>query len=919
MEKPGCLFPKDGSDNSGPVCILVNTFIQSFDAMRLVLAGFLVSLSLCSRAQSRLPYRDSTLPVSERVQDLLARMTPEEKFWQLFMIPGEVSPAQEDQYRNGLFGFQVSAQAAAPGANQQLLQCINVENATSLATRINAMQHYFVSKTRLGIPIIPFDEGLHGLVRQGCTVFPQAIALAASWDTALMRQVAGAIARETRQRGIRQILSPVINIASDVRWGRTEETYGEDPFLCSRMAVTFVSELEKNGIISTPKHFIANVGDGGRDSYPIHFNERLLREIYLPPFQACFEEGGASSVMTSYNSLDGSPATANDWLLNQLLKKEWGFKGFVISDASAVGGANVLHFTARDYAEAGQRAITNGLDVIFQTAWEHAQLFKTPFLDGRIAPQRINDAVSRVLTAKFELGLFENPYTPVAKVPDSVQQMAHKKLAAKAALESIVLLKNRNDLLPLKPECKQIALIGADATEGRLGGYSGPGTQVVSILQGIRTRAGKQVQVLFEPGCGRGESEWIPVSGNYLFADKACTTKGLRAEYFNNTHLSGEPLTRKTDPSINFRWTLFGPVAGLNNQFYSCRWTGFFRAPVSGQVQFGLSGDGGYRLYIDDRLIVDRWAKLGFETVTVPIKLQQEKAYAIRIEYYQTTGNATLRLVSGLDRQNDWKAGIDRAVRLARRSAVAIVVAGLEEGEFRDRASLALPGHQEELIRAVKATGKPTIVVLVGGSAVTMDNWSEQADGILDIWYPGEEGGTALASILFGDESPSGKLPITFPVAETQLPLVYNHKPTGRGDDYVNLTGLPLFPFGFGLSYTRFEYSDIRFSRQKAGMNDTVEIYCKLKNTGNRAGEEVAQLYLHDELASLARPVMELKGFQRIRLAPGEEKEIRFVLPPTAFGMFNESMKWVVEPGQFRIMIGSSSREIRLTEILSLD
>jgi beta-glucosidase len=326
-------------------------------------------------------------------------MTPEEKFWQLFMIPGAIENNNEEKYKNGIFGFQVSADSKNGDAAQQLLVYNATDDAFTLAKKINSSQKYFIENTRLGIPIIAFDEVLHGLVRGGATSFPQAIALAATWDTALVYEVAHAIAIETQARGIRQVLSPVINIASDPRWGRVEETYGEDPFLVSQMGVAFISTFEKMNIITTPKHFIANSGDGGRDSYPIHWNERLLDEIYFPPFEAAIKRGGARSVMTAYNSLDGVPCSANNWLLNKKLKGDWHFSGFVISDAGAVGGANVLHFTAKDYPESGEQAISNGLDVIFQTAYDHHNLFIPPFLNGQIAGNKIDDAVSRVLRA----------------------------------------------------------------------------------------------------------------------------------------------------------------------------------------------------------------------------------------------------------------------------------------------------------------------------------------------------------------------------------------------------------------------------------------------------------------------------------------------------------------------------------------
>ena len=333
-------------------------------------------------SQSTPKYKNPKLPVEDRVQDLLSRMTVEEKFWQMFMIPGDLSDGSEN-YKNGIFGFQVSAKGSTD-ANNQILDYSAASNAKETVKLINKIQKYFVEKTRLGIPIIAFDEALHGLVRDGATAFPQSISLAATFDPALVKRVSTAIAMESKSRGIRQILSPVVNLASDVRWGRVEETYGEDPFLSSKMGVAYVSSFEERGVITTPKHFLANSGDGGRDSYPIDYNERYLEEYQLPPFRACFTEGGSRSVMTSYNSLNGSPCTANDWLLNKKLKGEMNFKGFIISDANAVGGGNVLHYTAKDYPESSANAINNGLDVIFQTAFDHYKLFQPPFLDGRI-------------------------------------------------------------------------------------------------------------------------------------------------------------------------------------------------------------------------------------------------------------------------------------------------------------------------------------------------------------------------------------------------------------------------------------------------------------------------------------------------------------------------------------------------------
>lgn len=878
-----------------------------------ILAGF-----TSGNLQAQLPaYQDKTLPVEVRVNDLLRRMTPEEKFWQLFMIPGDLDHADPASYRNGLFGFQVSATQKGD-AGGQLLQYHTGEPAAALARKINAIQKYFKEQTRLGIPIIPFDEALHGLVRDGGTAFPQAIALAATWDTALVSKVAGAIATETRQRGIRQILSPVVNIASDVRWGRTEETYGEDPLLASAMGVAFVRAFESGGIITTPKHFVANTGDGGRDSYPVHTNERLLEEIYFPPFRACIEKGGSRSLMTAYNSLDGVAASSNRWLLTEKLKIQWGFTGFVISDANAVGGELVLHQTAKDYAESGVHALHGGLDVIFQTEYKHHTLFRQPFLDGTIDSNRINDAVSRVLRAKFEMGLFDDPYVPET-VPENP---AHKLLARQAARESFVLLKNtpargqKNNVLPFSKNIRRIAVIGTDATEARLGGYSGPGNQPVSILCGLRQRAGREISISYAPGCGRSSLDAVPIPVAYL---RSGNREGLQGTYYKNTTLTGAPFLQRTDPAIDFRWTLYGPAAGMDADFYSVRWSGQLIAPATGNFQIGLEGNDGFRLYIDNQLVIDSWQKQSYRRLMTGVQLQKGKSYAIRIEFYEPKGNATIRLLWNLGADDQWKKQIAQAVALAKQADVAVIAAGITEGEFQDRALLALPGHQEELIRAVAATGTPAVVLLVGGSAVTMGNWIDNVNAIGAVWYPGEEGGHALAEILFGDYNPAGRLPVTYPVHEGQLPLVYNHKPTGRGDDYNNLTGLPLFPFGFGLSYTRFEYSGLRLEKERIGTSDTTTVSFTLRNTGTRAGDEVVQLYTRDILASVARPVMELKGFQRVHLEAGESRIVRFAIDPEMLSLLDVHLVKKVEPGTFQLMIGASSADIRLKGMLLVE
>ncbi len=891
---------------------------KSYPFFKVLLVIVLIAGSMPFTAQKKLPYQDSVLPIEDRVDDLLGRMTLEEKFWQMFMIPGDLSDGKE-KYKQGIFGFQVAAKGQQANAAGQLLDYGPSGSALQVTQKINDIQRYFIEETRLGIPIIPFDEALHGLVRDGATAFPQAIALAATWDTTLVGEVARAITRETKSRGIRQILSPVLNIARDVRWGRTEETYGEDPFLVTQMAMAFISQFENAGVITTPKHFVANVGAGGRDSYPIHYNERLLEEIYFPAFKSVFTKAGARSVMTAYNSLDGTPCTSNECLLREKLKGEWGFNGFVISDAGATGGANVLHFTAKDYAESTEDAVEGGLDVIFQTAYNHYPLFWEAFEKGMVDLEDIDEAVRRVLRAKFELGLFENPYVEPREAAFWNGHEDHRELARKVAAKSMVLLQNHNRVLPIDQSVNKLALIGYDAKAGRLGGYSGPGNNIVSLFDGITQKLGKE-RVIYSKGVKLQAKEYETIATDYLLTTRnGKIVKGLKGEYFDNIKLEGEPTISRIDSKVQFGWTLFSPHEELPYDWYSVRWSGKLKAPKSGRYKIGVEGNDGYRLYLDGRLIIDNWKKQSFQTTLKEFAFEAGKEYDLKLEFFESSGNVKFNLVWDATVEQTWQQEIAAAVAAAQKSDVAVVTAGIHEGEFQDRALLGLPGHQEQLIKAVAATGKPTVVVLVGGSAITMSNWMNDVDGILLAWYPGENGGNALADVLFGEENPAGRLPVTFPVHEAQCPLYYNHKPTGRGDDYYNLTGQPLFPFGYGLSYTSFEYSELTFSRHTIDSDGTVRITCTVKNSGQVKGDEVVQLYIHDELASVARPVKELKGFQRISLKPGEKQEVAFMLGPGELSMLNKEMQSVVEPGEFRIMIGASSKDIRLRGILTVE
>jgi len=862
---------------------------------------FFISLALAhvvsgQPRRGNFPYQDPSLSISERVKDLLRRMTLEDKVAQLqceIKPIGEVEPF----VRKGIGGLAIQ---------------LRPFGAKEAAEKANALQKLAIEESRLGIPIIIHDEGLHGLVGKAATSFPQAIGLAATWNPDLMYEVATAIAKEARSRGIRQLLSPVINIARDVRWGRVEETYGEDPYLTARMGVAFCKALEENGVISTPKHFAANVGDGGRDSHPIHFSERLLREIYFPAFKACVQEASATSVMAAYNSLDGRPCSANPWLLTDVLRKEWGFKGFVVSDYGSVWGIKNHHHTAATEKEAAKAAVEAGLDIELPNVNFYGDPLLQAVKEGLVPESTIDTAVSRILAAKFRLGLFEHPYVDPEQAAAVNEAPEHRALALRSAREAIVLLKNDRGLLPLKKDLKSIAVIGPDADGQRLGGYSGFGMKIVTVLEGIKNKVSSTTIVRYAKGCELGEVALPPIPSRNLKPQGARVGEhGLRGEYFNNMSLSGEPALVRIDEQINFDWGVGSPDPSISPDHFSVRWTGKLIADTSGVYRISLTTDDGARMYLGGKLLIESWFDRAPSTDVTTVRLEAGREYDLRIEFYENEGGAFAAL--GWQAEEMEKEQVAAAASLAKSCEAAVIVAGLIEGEGRDRADLSLPGAQEELIKAVAETGVPTVVVLIGGSAVTMSSWIEKVPAILFAWYPGEEGGNAIADVLFGDYNPAGRLPITFPLAVGQVPLYYNLKPSGRGYDYVNLSGKPLFPFGHGLSYTRFEYSNLQINPKKARVGEEIQINVDIQNIGATSGEEVVQLYLRDPVASVTRPLKELKGFRRVTVEPNEKKTVTFVLTRDHLSFLDQDLKYVIEPGVLEVMVGSSSQDIRLT------
>jgi len=730
-------------------------------------------MSLICYSQKEDAYKNVKLPVEERVKDLIGRMTLEEKVYQL---------------RSQLiFKNQYNERDFKVGHVRNIAHFLHYETNEFVtpkicAEAINQDQRKSIEASRLGIPVLQNGEALHGANWGQTTCFPQSIAMAATFDPKSYFQIGEAVAKELRAVGVRQVFAPVINISRDPRWGRTEEGYGEDVCLTSLMGVAYTKALEEGGVIATPKHYVDNYGDGGHDSYASNTSWRILYETFLEPFRACIVEGGARSIMAAYNSIDGIPCSSNKVLLNDILRDQWHFKGFTISDYGGVDGIYSTHKIAKNYSEAQAQSFEAGLDVEMPNGYpDLLNLVKS----GRISEKLIDQSVGRVLTCKFQLGLFEDPYVDPTKADQIVRSYGHKKLALDAARKVMTLLKNNNKILPLSDSAiKVIGLFGPGANIISLGDYAGPyggwkGIGAVNPYQGLLKRLEGKVQVIL--------------------------------------HQPGEDVTslaKKCDVVIFF---------GTINE-----------------------GEGSDRSHL-----------------SLPSK---------SVETSQSRDNAII-------------------IKEAARKNISI--------------------NQEKMIEELSNSGVKTIVVLQNGSPIDIGNWVDKVDAILEAWYPGEQGGTAIAETLFGDINPGGKLPITWPRHAGQIPIYYSLKPSGRGYTYNDDNGKPLFPFGFGLSYTSFEFSDLKLP-ERVYKNETAEIKCTIKNIGSRKGDEVVQLYLHDEYASVARPLLELKDFKRITLDPGESREVTFILPNRSFGFWNKDLKFVVEPGTFQVYINANAEETRL-------
>jgi len=763
---------------------------------------------------------------------------------------------------------------------------------------------------RFGIPAIAMADAGQG-VRGGmdstlgpATAFPSGVAMASTWNPSLVGQIAKAIGEEAANKGtgVQVLLGPAINIQRSPLGGRNGEYFSEDPYLAARLTVGYVKGMQSTGVAASLKHFAANNEEVDRDYVNVIVGERALREIYLPAFEAGVTEGQAWTVMSSYNKVNGYHSSANRYLLTDILKRCWGFTGMVMSDWGGVHEVVGPVLAGNDLEMPGPGFLTKAN---LRTAYEN----------GQISAEAVNQNAERVLRLVARVGGFNPPHTPHHEI---VNSPAHQTMAYKAATEGIVLLKNQGAVLPLNRNAiHSIAVIGPSAKQIQVGANGSPTVQpfyTVQPLDGIKKQLPSSVQIHYAKGLETGQpipsSQFVPAIG---------TGSGLMAEYFKNRQLSGTPLLTRIDKQIQFNFGA-NEIPNLGRNDFSVRWTGKLTAPKSGTYKLILSADDGCRLFLDGKKVIDHWIDSGEEPISAQINLTQGQSYDIRVEYYQASGAAVCRL--------DWITPDTQryadAIKAAKSSDVAVVCVSTlgQEAEGVDRPSMDLPGDQDGLIQAVAAVNKKTIVVLNNGTPVSMTKWVKDVPAILETWFPGQEGGNALAAILFGDVNPSGKLPNTMGASRTDYPDTGNFpgkdgKVTYAEGIYVGYRHFdkrhiaPIFPFGHGLSYTTFKYSHPLVSKPSA--NGTVYAKVNVTNTGPRAGAEVVQLYVQDNTPKVDKPVRELRGFQKVYLLPGQTQTLSFTLSFRAFAYCDVAgRQWRSDSGLYRVLFGSSSRDLRI-------
>lgn len=829
-----------------------------FYMMLSITAIALLGLSNKKNSDDEMIYKNKNASIEERVEDLLKRMTLEEK---IEMIGGT--------------GFETKA----------------IE--------------------RLGIPPLNMADGPLGVRWDNSTALPSGILLGATWNPEIVTEFGKVLATETKAKGRHVILAPCVNIARIPMGGRNFESFGEDPFLTSKIAVNYIKGVQQENVVATVKHFAANNQEHQRDFVNTIVDERTLNEIYFPAFKAAVEEANVLAVMSAYNKLNGSYCSENDFLLVQMLKNNWKFNGLVMSDWGAV------HSSISTF--------NSGLDLEMPTG---KYLNKETLLDkiksGELSQAKLDDKVKRILRVMFTIGLFDNYQYDKSKVNTD----EHKKVALDVAKEGIVLLKNENSILPLNPDkIKSVAVVGPNSKVAITGG--GGSSMVVpfnsvSPLEALQNKIGDKVKINFAQGLII-DGETNVIENKFLFTDKNQKTNGLNAEYFTNMNLEGNPAKVVVDNEVNFMWNDKGPFEDFPKDNFSVRWTGYLTPDKSETYTFDVGSDDGVRLYIDDELIINDWNDHAYLTNSFTKNLVAGQLYKIKLEYYENGGGAIVKF--GWRKPND-KLLVD-AINAAKNSDVVIVFAGTNanyESEGFDRKDLILPNKQDEFIEKLSEVNKNIVVVLTSGSPVLMDRWIDKVDGLVEAWFAGEQAGNAIAEVLLGETNPSGKLPITFPKRWEDCSAYPTYKKEDgitRYEDgiYVGYRHFeknnikPLFPFGYGLSYSSFKYNDLKLSSKEIDANDKLVVSLKLKNTSKLKGSEIVQLYVKDIKASVDRPVKELKSFKKVSLNPGEEKDVEMIIDKSALSYFDPKTKeWIAESGEFEILVGSSSRDIKLKD-----
>ncbi len=805
----------------------------------------------------------------------------------------------------------------------------------TLEEKIGQMLYDAPAIERLGIPEYNWwNECLHGVGRAGiATVFPQAIGLAATWNDDLVRRVGTAISDEARakyndwqHRGIRQIYTgltfwtPNINIFRDPRWGRGQETYGEDPYLTARMGVALVRGLQGDDprylkVAACAKHYAVHSGpEPDRHGFNAVVDARDLRETYLPAFEALVREARVEAVMGAYNRTNGEACCASPTLLEKILRQEWGFDGHVVSDCGAVDDIWRHHGLAANREEAAALAVKAGCEL--NCGETYASLLIAHH-KGLIDEATLNRAVWRLFRTRLRLGMFDSPErVPYSAIPyEVVNCPAHRELALQAARESIVLLKN-DGLLPLSKEIGSIAVIGPNADDLMvlLGNYNGTPAQAVTPLEGIRRAVSSKTAVYTAKGCPIADR--VP---NLSIVPSACLRPanadglqhGLTGEYYPTARIEGSPAFTRLDPTVDFIWKNTTPLAGERGDHFAVRWSGFLVPPTSGTYRLGVNGHSGYKLYLDGALLVEYHGMHHALRRTQEVELEAGRLYRIQLDYVNDGIDPWAQLVWAVP-------GVDEAaaaLEVAAKADVVVMCLGLTpyvEGEEMpvqvegflggDRTDIALPAAQQRLLERVHGLGKPIVLVLLGGSAIAVPWADEHVPAILQAWYPGEAGGTALAEVLFGDYNPAGRLPVTVYRSVADLPPFTDYAMANR--TYRYFRGKPLYPFGHGLSYTTFAYGNLQLSKATISADEPLTVQADVTNTGQRAGDEVVQLYLSYPATSPRNPIRQLRGFRRISLAPGETKTVRFTLTPQDLALVNDAGQRVVEPGEYRVNIG---------------